>query len=46
MVLIGHAASEKKMFEVVKGRTDDDDGRTSEHGYTISSLGESSAQVG
>ena len=31
--LIGQAVSEKKVFEIV-----DDDGRTPEHGYTISSL--------
>ena len=34
--LIGQAVSEEKMFEIVNGRQTTD-GRTPEHGYTISS---------
>ena len=39
MALIGQAVSEKKIFENGGRRTDDGrtDGRTTEHGYTISS---------
>ena len=40
MALTGQAVSEEKMLEIVDGRTDGrttDDGRTPEHGYTISS---------
>ena len=44
LALIGQAVWEKKMFEIVDGRTTTtDDGRTPEHGYTISSPGEPSA---
>ena len=40
MALVGQAVSEKKIFEIVDGRTDDgrtDDGRTPDHGHPISS---------
>ena len=41
MALIGQAVSEEKIFENGRRRTTDDgrtdDGRTTEHGYTISS---------
>ena len=35
MALVGQAVSEKKIFEIVDGRTDD--GRTPDHGHPISS---------
>ena len=35
MALVGQAVSEKKIFEIVDGRTDD--GRTLDHGHPISS---------
>ena len=40
MALVGQAVSEKKIFEIVDGRTTDgrtDDGRTPDHGHPISS---------
>ena len=40
MALVGQAVSEKKIFEIVDGRTDDGrttDGRTPDHGHPISS---------
>ena len=36
MALVGQAVSEKKIFEIVDGRTTDD-GRTPDHGHPISS---------
>ena len=40
MALVGQVVSEKKIFEIVDGRTDDGrttDGRTPDHGHPISS---------
>ena len=40
MALVGQVVSEKKIFEIVDGRTDDgrtDDGWTPDHGHPISS---------
>ena len=39
MALVGQAVSEKKIFEIVDGRTDGwtTDGRTPDHGHPISS---------
>ena len=46
LALIGQVVSEK-LFEIVNGRRRrrTDDGRTPEHGYTISSPGQPSTQV-